>query len=167
MLLVSAGCTEVQGYLFSPAVPSGEVAGLLGAIADDAAAGLSNSARRWDGRIRLLAQACATATAHCPQICQQCHPTVRVCNRGNSIPWTAQDTHVQIARLREQVETLMKDRVTPALADAAGRAESAIYDAADVVRDQADAMSGKVREQPLMAIADRAGIGYVLGRTIR
>ena len=33
-LLTSAGCTEVQGYLFSPAVPSGEVAGLLGAIAD-------------------------------------------------------------------------------------------------------------------------------------
>jgi hypothetical protein len=30
----SAGCTEVQGYLFSPAVPSGEVAGLLGVIAD-------------------------------------------------------------------------------------------------------------------------------------
>jgi diguanylate cyclase (GGDEF)-like protein len=33
-LLTSAGCTELQGYLFSPAVPSGEVAGLLGAIAD-------------------------------------------------------------------------------------------------------------------------------------
>jgi predicted signal transduction protein with EAL and GGDEF domain len=33
-LLTSVGCTEVQGYLFSPAVPSGEVAGLLGAIAD-------------------------------------------------------------------------------------------------------------------------------------
>jgi predicted signal transduction protein with EAL and GGDEF domain len=33
-LLTSAGCTEVQGYLFSPAVPSGEVAGLLGVIAD-------------------------------------------------------------------------------------------------------------------------------------
>ena len=35
----------------------------------------------------------------------------------------AGDATAQIARLREQVETLMKDRVTPALADAAGRAE--------------------------------------------
>ncbi len=32
-LLASAGCTEVQGHLFSPAVPSGEVAGLLDRIA--------------------------------------------------------------------------------------------------------------------------------------
>jgi ElaB/YqjD/DUF883 family membrane-anchored ribosome-binding protein len=79
----------------------------------------------------------------------------------------AQDTHVQIARLREQVEALMKDRVTPALADAAGRAESAMYGAAGVVRDQADAVSGKVREQPLLAILIAAAVGYALGRTIR
>ena len=42
----------------------------------------------------------------------------------------APDTHAQITRLREQVETLMKDRVTPAVTDAAGRAESAVYGAA-------------------------------------
>ena len=34
-----------------------------------------------------------------------------------------EDATTQIARLREQVEALMKDRVTPAVADAAGRAE--------------------------------------------
>ncbi len=77
------------------------------------------------------------------------------------------DTNVQIARLREQVEALMKDRVTPVLADAAGRAESAVYGAAGVVRDQADAVSGKVREQPLLAILIAAAVGFVLGRTIR
>ncbi|HEY2616032.1 MAG TPA: hypothetical protein VGI78_01720 [Acetobacteraceae bacterium] len=77
------------------------------------------------------------------------------------------DTNVQIARLREQVETLMKDRVTPALADAAGRAESAVYGAAGVVRGQADAVSGKVREQPLLAVLIAAAVGFVLGRTIR
>jgi EAL domain-containing protein (putative c-di-GMP-specific phosphodiesterase class I) len=32
-LLVSAGCTEVQGYLFSPAVPSEAVIGVLDTIA--------------------------------------------------------------------------------------------------------------------------------------
>jgi hypothetical protein len=47
------------------------------------------------------------------------------------------------------------------------RAEAAVYDAADVVRGQAEAMSGRVRAQPLMAVALALGIGYVLGRTIR
>jgi len=78
-----------------------------------------------------------------------------------------EDTHVQIARLREQVEALMKDRVTPALADAAGRAESAVYTAADAVREQADAVSGRVREAPLMAVLIAMGIGFVLGRAMR
>ena len=78
-----------------------------------------------------------------------------------------EDTHAQIARLRAQVESLMKDRVTPVLADAAGRAESAVYSAADVVREQADAVSGRVREQPLMAVLIAMGIGFVLGRAMR
>jgi len=77
------------------------------------------------------------------------------------------DASAQIARLREQVETLMKDRVTPALANAAGRAESAIYSAADTVRDQAETVSGKVREQPLLAILLAAAAGYVIGRATR
>jgi ElaB/YqjD/DUF883 family membrane-anchored ribosome-binding protein len=79
----------------------------------------------------------------------------------------AEDATAQIARLREQVEALMKDRVTPAVADAAGRAESAVYGAADAVREQAEAVSGKVREQPLLAILIAAGVGYVLGRFTR
>jgi len=33
-MLRDLGCTEVQGYLFSPAVPSGDVAGLLDTIAE-------------------------------------------------------------------------------------------------------------------------------------
>jgi len=79
----------------------------------------------------------------------------------------SEDTHAQIARLRAQVETLMKDRVTPALADAAGRAEQAVYGAAGTVRDQAEVISGKVREQPLLAVLIAAGIGYALGRITR
>jgi ElaB/YqjD/DUF883 family membrane-anchored ribosome-binding protein len=78
-----------------------------------------------------------------------------------------EDTTAQIARLREQVESLMKDRVTPALADAAGRAESAVYGAADTVREQAETVSNKVREQPLLAILIAAAVGYVLGRATR
>jgi ElaB/YqjD/DUF883 family membrane-anchored ribosome-binding protein len=77
------------------------------------------------------------------------------------------DATAQIARLREQVEALMKDRITPAVADAAGRAESAVYGAAGAVREQADAVSGKVREQPLLALLIAAGVGYALGRITR
>ena len=78
-----------------------------------------------------------------------------------------EDATAQIARLREQVESLMKERVTPALAEAAGRAESAMYGAAGMVKDQAEAMSGRVRDQPLVAILIAAGIGFVIGRAIR
>jgi ElaB/YqjD/DUF883 family membrane-anchored ribosome-binding protein len=79
----------------------------------------------------------------------------------------AEDATSQIARLREQVETLMKDRVTPAVTEAAGRAEAAVYDAAGKVREQAEVVSGKVRDQPLLAILIAAGVGYLLGRVTR
>jgi ElaB/YqjD/DUF883 family membrane-anchored ribosome-binding protein len=77
------------------------------------------------------------------------------------------DANAQIARLREQVETLMKDRVTPAMADFADRAGSAVSGASGVVRDQAQAVSGRVREQPLIAVLIAAGIGWLLGRAMR
>ncbi len=77
------------------------------------------------------------------------------------------DPNVQIAHLRAQVETLMRDRVTPAVTEMAGRAENAVNQAAGVVRDQTKALSGQVREQPLIAIILAAGLGYIVGRTIR
>jgi ElaB/YqjD/DUF883 family membrane-anchored ribosome-binding protein len=61
----------------------------------------------------------------------------------------------------------MRDRVTPALTEAAGRAESALHGAADTVRGQVETVSGKVREQPLLAILIAAAVGYVLGRATR
>ena len=77
------------------------------------------------------------------------------------------DATAQIARLREQVETLMKDRVTPAVAAAADRAQSAMHGAADTMRGQVETLSGKVREQPMLAILIAAAVGYVLGRLTR
>jgi ElaB/YqjD/DUF883 family membrane-anchored ribosome-binding protein len=77
------------------------------------------------------------------------------------------DAQAQIARLREQVEALMKDRVTPAVADFAGRAESAVHVASDAVRDQAHNVSGRVKDQPLIAIMIAAAIGWVVGRMMR
>jgi ElaB/YqjD/DUF883 family membrane-anchored ribosome-binding protein len=73
----------------------------------------------------------------------------------------------QIARLRAQVEELMKDRVTPAVADFAGRAEAAVTGARNAVQDQAESVSTRVRQQPLLAVVLAAGIGWAIGRLMR
>jgi hypothetical protein len=86
------------------------------------------------------------------------------------MPYTrvkSDDPTVQIAHLRAQVEALMKERVTPAVTEMAGRAERALNSAAGVVRGQAATVSGRVRDQPLIAVLLAAGIGYLLGRALR
>jgi len=71
-----------------------------------------------------------------------------------------EDTQQQINHLRQQLETLMRERVTPAVADVAGRAETAVRRG----REQAEVVSGQVQERPLLAILIAAGIGYLIGR---
>ncbi len=77
------------------------------------------------------------------------------------------DAQAQIARLRDQVEVLMRDRVSPAVSDFAGRAETAMHSASGVVRDQAQAVSGQVKEQPLIALLIAATVGWIIGRVMR
>jgi ElaB/YqjD/DUF883 family membrane-anchored ribosome-binding protein len=77
------------------------------------------------------------------------------------------DAQAQINRLRDQVETLMKDRVTPAMTDFAGRAENAVHTASGAVRDQAQMVSGRVKDQPLIAMMIAAAVGWIVGRVMR
>ena len=86
---------------------------------------------------------------------------------ANDAQGKIEDAQAQIARLREQVETLMRDRVTPAVADFAGRAENAVHSASGAVRDQAQVVSGHVTEQPLIAIMIAAAVGWTIGRVMR
>jgi ElaB/YqjD/DUF883 family membrane-anchored ribosome-binding protein len=79
----------------------------------------------------------------------------------------ASDTNEQLRQLRAQVEALMSDRVTPALADAAGRAETTYRAATESVQDNAERLSEQVRDKPLAAILIAAGAGYLLGRLFR
>lgn len=75
-----------------------------------------------------------------------------------------EDAMAQIARLRQQVETLMRDRVTPAVEDAAERAGAAVHDAATAMHGRAEALAGLVRQQPLTAICIAAAVGFLFGR---
>lgn len=73
----------------------------------------------------------------------------------------------QIRQLRDQVDGLMRDRVNPAMSDAASRARDAAGHAQDFAQDQFDAMQDRVREMPLAAILVAAAVGYVIGRFSR
>ena len=84
-----------------------------------------------------------------------------------SIDDTAQDAKEQIAQLRDQVQSLMADRVTPALSNAAGAAQDYARQAQDMAHDQAEMLSDKVRESPIVAMLIAAATGYLLGRIAR
>ncbi len=78
-----------------------------------------------------------------------------------------ENARAEIARLRDEVDSLMKDRVTPAVSDFVGRAERAMSDARDVVGGQSQAVVGRVKERPLIAIAIAAAVGWIIGRAMR
>jgi ElaB/YqjD/DUF883 family membrane-anchored ribosome-binding protein len=85
----------------------------------------------------------------------------------DQVQGAADDAKTQIAQLRKQVEQLMSERVTPALAGAADRIQSTSKQASDMARDQAEMLSEHVRDQPLIAVLVAAGVGYLLGRIAR
>jgi len=74
------------------------------------------------------------------------------------------DAKEELARLRAQVERLMQERVTPALADAADTVQDYSRRARETIEDQADAISGTIKDRPLTAIAIAAVGGYLIGR---
>ena len=79
----------------------------------------------------------------------------------------AQDAKEQIAQLREQVQTLMNERVAPALSQAADTAQQYASQARDIYDDQTEMLSERVRESPIMAILVAADVGYIIGRIAR
>lgn len=85
-------------------------------------------------------------------------------DRANDV---AQDAQEQIAQLRDQVQTLMSERVTPALTNAVGAAEDYARQASDMASEQTEMLSDRVRESPIVALLIAAGAGYLLGRIAR
>jgi ElaB/YqjD/DUF883 family membrane-anchored ribosome-binding protein len=78
-----------------------------------------------------------------------------------------EDAQAQIARLRQEVEGLMKDRVTPTVSNLAGQAQEAAATVQRTVRDRSDMVSNRVKDRPLIAIAIAAAIGWIVGRVMR
>jgi ElaB/YqjD/DUF883 family membrane-anchored ribosome-binding protein len=76
------------------------------------------------------------------------------------------DTTAQLRHLREQVNALMEDRVSPMMTDAAEQAQYAAKRAQRFTTDQAAIVSDRVRDQPLIAIGVAAAVGYALGRLL-
>jgi uncharacterized protein YjbJ (UPF0337 family) len=70
----------------------------------------------------------------------------------------------ELARLRAQVETLLNERVTPALAHMADTAEGYARDARAAVQVQADNVAATIQERPLTIMAVVAASAWLLGR---
>ncbi len=76
----------------------------------------------------------------------------------------ATDAQEELARLRGQVERLMQERVTPALAGAADQVSDYASRARETIEDQAETLSETVRERPLLAVGIAVAAGYLVGR---
>ncbi|MFL1462687.1 hypothetical protein ACI6QG_10820 [Roseococcus sp. DSY-14] len=79
----------------------------------------------------------------------------------------AADAQAEIAALRAKVETLMNERVTPALSQAADQAEATYHTVRERLGERGEQVSERVREQPLLALALAALAGFVVAAMFR
>ena len=70
----------------------------------------------------------------------------------------------EIRSLRDQVNQLMEERVSPVFSDASKRAGEAASRARAYTEDSAEMVSDRVRDQPLIAIGVAAAVGFLFGR---
>lgn len=78
-----------------------------------------------------------------------------------------EQARAEINSLRDRIETLMKERVGPALSGAAGDAEDMAHAAAEAMRRQKSAVVHNIRAQPFVAVGTAALAGLVLGLILR
>jgi ElaB/YqjD/DUF883 family membrane-anchored ribosome-binding protein len=77
------------------------------------------------------------------------------------------DAREQLRQLRDQVESLMRERVSPALSDAAARAQNTARQAREMADEQTEALAKQVRDRPIAAVLIAAAAGYLIGRATR
>lgn len=86
---------------------------------------------------------------------------------ANMAKLLADEASPELAHLREKVEMLMNERVTPALGAVADQAETAVRNASSEFRQQTTRLSETVQRQPLTAIAIAAAAGFLLANLTR
>lgn len=76
----------------------------------------------------------------------------------------SEDAQSELSRLKAQVEELLRDRVKPALSDAAAVAGDYAQQAKGAVMDGAGRASSAVKQQPFASLAMVAVVAFVIGR---
>ena len=86
---------------------------------------------------------------------------------GDDATGASTDIGEQIRQLREQLDHLLREHVTPGLTDAAARMQDAAQRARTAADAQTEALAGTVRQHPISAVLIAAAVGFVLGRATR
>jgi len=73
----------------------------------------------------------------------------------------------QISQLRAQVEKLISERAAPYIADVAGKAEHVARRGYDAAKENVDAVSNRVKDQPITAVLIAGVAGFLLARMFR
>jgi len=77
------------------------------------------------------------------------------------------DLAAQIRRLREDLDRLLRDRVTPGFEDAAARMEDTAKRVRAAAGEGSEALADAVRRNPIAAVLVAAAVGFLLGRATR
>lgn len=80
---------------------------------------------------------------------------------------THDDPLAQIARLREQIETLIREKAAPARDALLQDAEDAGQKAEALLREQIRALAEAARAHPIATVLGAAAVGFILGRASR
>ncbi len=81
----------------------------------------------------------------------------------NETPTLTEAAAAELAVLREKVDALVREHLTPAVDGAGTRAEAAQA----ALRAQADSVAERVREQPFVALGAAAVVGIAIGALMR
>lgn len=82
----------------------------------------------------------------------------------STVDSATKSTQEQLDFLKEHLEQFLKDRITPALQDAADKADSAVATAREVRDEKVARVSTSVRSQPIAAIIISSVVGFIAGR---
>lgn len=86
---------------------------------------------------------------------------------SDTIRREGENVEAELSRLRDKAETIMHERVTPAVAQLAEQAGEAAQAAQHTLRTNVDALTERVRAQPLTALGVAALAGFVLAALTR